>query len=555
MRSVPALLRKDIRSALNLRRLMREQSLFKAAFILCFAAGILLGLWALFLEGFWFLRSLGGVGLMLISRLFALFFLGLLVMLFLSSVITAYTSLFGSDETAYLMLKPMTPGEITIYKLLQSAFYSSWAFFFAVIPFVGAYAWHEKLPLAFSFWTLFFSVPMVLSCAGVGMIVCLLVARWFPRSRAAWTVVIVLVVAGVVLALRGTAMSVAQEDDTTIVLTRLIPGLRVASNPVWPSWWVAEGIMSLTRGQWGRGAMLWVLLASTMLLVGAIVEALGSWLFHDAWQRVRFGGSRVVRKRPLLGRVEPLFSPLPADVRAMIMKDVRVFLRDPTQWSQGLIFFGLLGIYFLNLQNLRYHTMPPEWRNLITFLNVFSVSAVLCSFGSRFVFPQLSLEGHSFWIIGLAPTTMTRVLVSKFLVALAGMCAASVTLMLVSTRMLVVPAGTQAAAIAVAVAISFAVSGLSTGLGAVFLDLRQPNPAAIISGFGGTLNLVLSLAYMFGAIIPYGLVFHYRALGALSGDQFMRAAGVATLWLAVLTLFATCLPLILGARSLKRQEY
>ena len=464
MTGVAALLKKDLRVTLNLRRVLREQSSFKVVFILLFASGMLFGLWALFLEGFWFLDSLGGVGLMLISRLFALFFLGLGLMLVLSSIITSYTTLFGSDETAFLLLKPLTISEITVYKLIQSSFYSSWAFFFTIIPFVGAYAWHEQLSVFFSVWTLLFSVPLVILCASVGMMVCMLAAKWLPRSRALW-VTVFLVILPVLWWIASTASAAARSDnDTTLVLGRLIPGLQVASNPFWPSWWVSEGIMSLTRGQWGRGFMLWLLLVSTTLLVAMIVEWMGRKLFYDGWQRARYAAVRNTRKGTLFGFAEPAMGWMPTDIRALILKDVRTFFRDPAQWSQGLIFFGLLALYFLNLRNLNYHILPAQWRNLISFLNVFSVSAVLCSFGSRFVYPQLSLEGHGFWIIGMAPTTMGRVLVAKFIVACAGMSVVSVALMYLSTKMLIVDPLTQAVAIGVALSISISISGLSTGL-------------------------------------------------------------------------------------------
>jgi hypothetical protein len=77
MREFLALLKKDLRATRNLGRMAREQSSFKIGFIFVFAFSILLGLWMLFAEGFRFLDSLGGLGLMLVSRLFALFFLGL----------------------------------------------------------------------------------------------------------------------------------------------------------------------------------------------------------------------------------------------------------------------------------------------------------------------------------------------------------------------------------------------------------------------------------------------------------------------------------------------
>ena len=41
-----------------------------------------------------------------------------------------------------------------------------------------------------------------------------------------------------------------------------------------------------------------------------------------------------------------------------------------------------------------------------------------------------------------------------------------------------------------------AIVGLSVGLGARYPEFAQENPARIISGFGGTLLLVLTLAYV-----------------------------------------------------------
>ena len=555
MRQILALLKKDWRAFCNLRRVLREQSVFKVVFILLFALGMIGGLWVIFMEAFSFLDKLGGVGLLLVYRLFALFFLGLGAMLATSSVITSYTTFFSSEETAYLLLKPLSIGKLSIYKFIQSAFYSSWAFFFTIIPFVGAYAAHEKLPIYFSVWTIFFSVPLVLLCAGLGTIVCLLGTRWLPRNRAFWWgVVAAAAVAGSLLSGRLTT-HVMGENEQALVLTRLIPGFQIASHPLWPSWWISEGIMALTRGQWTRGLLLWLVLMANVLFVGMIVEWTGRRVFYDAWQRIQYSRERGIRQAVLLRPLERAMCFLPADIRALILKDIRVFFRDPAQWTQGLIFFGLLGLYFLNLRNLRYHLLPDAWRNLIAFLNVFSVSAVMCSFGSRFVYPQLSLEGHGFWVVGLSPTSMGRVLAAKFSLALAGMTAVSVGLMFLSTRMLVIPLGAKIVAGGIALAMAVGIAGLSTGLGAVFLDLRQPNPAAIVSGFGGTLNLVLSLVFMFGAILPYGFVFHQAYLRHIADGALHRALLYASLWLVLWSLTAAVVPLAAGRRSLRNREY
>lgn len=554
MRELTVLLAKDWRVAGNLRRLWAGQSRFKIVFIVIFVFGLLGGLWALFLHGFRFLESLGGIGLMMVYRLFYLFFFGLGLMLTLSSVVTTYTTFFRSDETGYLLLKPVPAGTLTLYKTLQSAFYTSWAFFFMIVPFIGAFAMHEKRPIHFLVWLALFSVPFVLLYSGLGTLACLLGLPLLRRSRAArWGL------AGVVLLSAGgwllKTLPPPGQDGIFPTLTRLVPAMQWASHPLWPSWWMAEGGLTLAQGHWGRAVLLWGVLVAHVLLVGLLVEAAGRRLLLVNWQGVQFASSVSRRRGVLLPSLDRLLGWLPRDIRTMMIKDTRSFLRDPAQWSQALLFFGLLALYFLNLRTFHYHVLPPVWRNLIAFLNIFSVCSIMASLGSRFIYPQLSLEGHSFWIIGLAPTSMARVLAAKFISAVLGLGVVSLVLMSISTRMLAVPGAVQAASFLIALAMTLVVSGLSTGLGAAFLDLKQRNPAAIVSGFGGTLNLVLNLGFMLVVIVPIGLIFHLRTLtgGERAGGSAALPASI--LWLILAATVLTGGALFVGWNSLRRREF
>ena len=101
-------------------------------------------------------------------------------------------------------------------------------------------------------------------------------------------------------------------------------------------------------------------------------------------------------------------------VRALVLKDTRVFWRDPAQWTQVMIFFGLLTIYVLNLRNVAYDLQSPFWSTMISYLNLTACALTLSTLTTRFVFPQFSLEGRRLWIIGLAPLGLGRVLMQKF---------------------------------------------------------------------------------------------------------------------------------------------
>lgn len=557
MSETSALLLKSRYTFINTARILREQSLFKVAFIGAFAVGLLLGLYELFRRGFIFLDSFEGASVIILGRLFSLFFFGMGSMIAVSSVVTAYSTIFRSDEIPFLMSRPFTVSQVVMYKFIESTALASWAFFFIIIPFVTAYASHQKLSLLFPIWTFIYSIPFIIVCAGVGTICTQLCVRWLPRARMMLLLAFVALIAfiwAVWFFLLGPSPTY---NPKSFMLNRLIPGLRLAANPLFPSRWMSEGVMAVTRHDWGRGLMMLSLLISNALMVCMVVESIGRHTFFQAWQRMLGASSTRHRRAAVFDALDRLLRILPSDLRALITKDVRTFFRDPMQWSQALIFFGLLGLYFANLRSFHYHLLDPDWRNTIAFLNVFSVSAVMCSLGSRFVYPQLSLEGQGFWILGLSPTTMTRVLLSKFILALLGMLVASLCLVNLSTRMLGLEPAATRVALGIGCAMSFATAALSTGLGAIFLDIRQRNPAAIVSGFGGTLNLVLCLAFMLLSIMPFATIFHvfYRQEGLMPAAQLQQMLRFATSWLIVLTAITTVVPLAIGRYSLVRREY
>lgn len=553
MTPLPAIFAKDWHALRNLGRLMRRESMFKVTFILLFAAGMVGGFFVLFLDGFRFLANLGPGSVLITRRLFALFYGSLGAMLVTSSVITSYSTLFRSRETVWLLSAPLSLRDLVTYKAVESALLSSWAFFFLVVPFAAAYALHEKLGPVFALWTAVFSVPYVFLCSGIGTLIGLAAVRWFPRQRWFWVTLTALAALSIVRTILQVRPSLQDEDS--FILNRLLPGLQLATHPLLPNWWAAEGIMSLSRGQPWRGFMFWTVLTTSMLTVGLLIQGAGTALFDAAWQRVNASGGNRRRPAELLAGLNRVLGPIPHDVRGMILKDLRSFLRDPLQWSQALIFFGLLALYFASFRSFHYNQLPDLWRNLIVFLNIFSVASVICSLASRFVFPQLSMEGHSFWIIGLAPTNMRRVLLTKFAASSVAMVGVSVILMTLAGWMLQVGPLLQVVAIGQAFCIALGVTALSVGLGAIFVDLKQPNPVAIISGFGGTMNLVLSLGFMLAIIVPFGVTWHGHVKGLLSDALFLRVNAACAVWMTVLTVIVTAVPLALGIRSLAKREY
>jgi ABC-2 type transport system permease protein len=248
-------------------------------------------------------------------------------------------------------------------------------------------------------------------------------------------------------------------------------------------------------------------------------------------------------------------------LRLLLVKDLRLFRRDVAQWSQFLIFFGLLGLYFLNLRSFNYNT---AYAAMISFLNLAVAGLILSTFTTRFVFPMISLEGRRFWILGLLPVARDQIVWSKFLFSFLGGLLPCCGLVYLSDSMLGVSGNLIAIHEVCCVMLCMGLSGIAVGLGARMPDLRESSPAKISAGFGGTLCLVLSSLYIMVLVIVAAVPTHlYLATNSLipGARRGLLAwacspAGFAASLLLVVAmgLVTTFVPLLAGIRSFRELE-
>jgi ABC-2 type transport system permease protein len=239
------------------------------------------------------------------------------------------------------------------------------------------------------------------------------------------------------------------------------------------------------------------------------------------------------------------------------VKDIKMFWRDVSQWSQFALFFGLMAVYVANLRATGYYYLDiPIWRNAVSFLNLGATSLILATLTSRFIFPLISLEGKRFWVIGLAPVRKRELLWQKFWLSFVTCISFSLGVMVISNIMLKVEPLLMVLSCATIVMMNFSLSGLAVGLGAVYPNFREDNPAKIVSGLGGTLNFLTSIAYIIAAIGTEAVLFQARALKLIPEDYrfALMVAGVVG-FVVVLSAGVTFIPMSLGLKNLERTEF
>ena len=284
--------------------------------------------------------------------------------------------------------------------------------------------------------------------------------------------------------------------------------LAFCQNPLWPSRWMSAGLLAAAKGEWSQQSGYYLMyLSANAGLAYLLAAVVARDLYRRGYSRVQ-GGRSSRRRHGLLfldAVLHRLFLFLPRPIRLLILKDLRTFLRDPAQWSQFLIFFGLLGFYFLNIPRLGYGVQTPYWRNLVSFLNLSVTALILSTFTSRFIFPLLSLEGRNFWVLGLLPLPREQILWGKFVFSAGISLVATEVLVVLSDLMLRMSPVMIVLHVGMIAVLCLGLSGISVGLGARLPNLRETDPSKIAAGFGGTLNLLVSLVFIFAIVTALAL--------------------------------------------------
>ncbi len=546
----------------RLRGLRQEAPLLPAvlaAFVLCYLG---VGYW-LFHTGLNYLHHFPLVGSLLSQRLLYLIFGFFFVMLIFSNLIIGYSTLFKSRETTWFLSLPVAHRDIYRWKFVEALVVSSWALIFLSAPMMIAYGRVHEVPVAFYAQIAAAYLPFVVLPALAGswiivLLVRILARRWVKNA-------VLLLSAGLVLLLLfgikpvTDADAVAQQD--VLSFDQLLRHTRISLNPFLPSAWLAQSVLSWSEGMGRQGAFFFLLLLSHALM-GLFVgfEFVGR-LFFGSWTRAL--SSRAERfqraaeskrtgekRRSPLEWATDLFRPLSPPTAALVLKDVRLFWRDPAQWIQFMIFFGLLCIYVLNLRNVAFNFQSPFWETMISHLNLAASALTLSTLTTRFVFPQFSLEGRRLWILGLAPFGLRKVLQQKFWMSCLGSMAITTSLMLVSSIMLHLPWSRVAFFSSAIALMSATLSGLAVGLGALFPNFKEDNPSKIVSGFGGTLCLVVSFTYIAAFVGLLALPDVRR----LVRTGFPVSDSAILLLALVLSLVVMLFPLLSATRRVKNLE-
>jgi ABC-2 type transport system permease protein len=468
-----------------------------------------------------YFQGVEGLGPVLAEKLLGLVLLTFLSILLLSNVIAGLSTFFLAHDLDLLLATPTERVHVYGARLAETLVHSSWMVALLTVPIVVAYERVFHAGPLFYLWALLALIPFWVIPAVLGSATVLALVNFFParRAREILGVVTVAAAGGVVLLIRLLRPERLARPEGFRHLGEFLALLQTPTSPWLPSEWATETMIGHVNGGFDPFplALLWST-AAGLVVLGAV--------WHDrfyprGFSRAQEGAERYATSR-LLGRwARAGLRPLGVTRTELVLKDVRAFFRDTTQWSQLILLGVLVLVYVYNIRALPLYTgerVSFFLINVVAFVNLGLAGFVLAAIAARFVFPSISLEGPTLWLLRSSPLPVRRLLWAKYWVGVVPLLILALVLTAATNALLKVTPFLMALSLVTIAALTFALCALALAAGAAYPQFGVENAAQIPTSFGGMVFMMSAVALL-GAVVvleswPILALFRQRLIGA-----------------------------------------
>ncbi len=507
-----------------------------------------------------YFRNVEEIGALLAGKLLGIVLLSFASVLLLSNVITALSSFFLAKDLDLLVSSPVDWLRIYLAKLLETLINSSWMVALMAVPIFAAYGVVYGGGWLFPLVALVAFVPYLVLPAVVGSAVTMILVNVFParRTRDLLSIIALGAAAGIILLFRIIRPERLARPEGFQNLLDFIAVLRTPTSPLLPSEWVAKAVMGHLSGHpdWLSLYLLWT--------TAALVVAAGAWLhgraYHTGFTKAQEGAERFVRGGFWNWTLGWALTPLGTARREFVLKDLRLFFRDTTQWSQLILLAALLVVYLFNIKALplfRGEQVPFFLVSMVSFLNLGLAGFVLASIAARFIFPAVSLEGRQMWLLRSSPLELKAMLWAKYWVGTVPLLILALAITVLTNVLLKATPFMMVVGVGTILLLTLAISAMALAFGALYPQFETENAAQIPTSFGGLVFMMATIGLL-AIVIVIESVPVYRYLSAAFNREPLTVTPLMVgsfALAAAVCIAATIVPLRIALRKMEEFEF
>jgi ABC-2 type transport system permease protein len=460
------------------------------------------------------------LGPSLAYQLLLIILLTFLSMLLFSNLVASLSTYFLARDLDLVHATPVSRDAFFYARLIQTTVNSSWMVLFFSLPIFAAYG-----SVFGGGWTLYIWIALILPLfllvpAAVGVLITHFLVYFLPARRIRDVLFFMGLIAfiAVYFLFRFSQPERLVHPESFGNFMQFLSAMETPSSPFLPSSWSAEILAGTLFNRETEQAFFFALLTSYALFLPLTASWISGAIYLEGWskaQESRQGRCKLAWFDALLDGLSRLF---PETTRAIVLKDVKTFLRDTAQWSQLFLLLALIVVYVYNFRVLPLDRSPMPagaLRTIVSFANLALAGFVLSAVAVRFAFPAISLEGKAFWILQSAPISLRSLLWGKFWMIVIPLLFLGALLVFLSNLLLHVPQWMMALSLVTICLMTFGIAAIGVGLGALYPNFNYENAAEIPTSFGGAVAMILSVAFIAAAVMIEAWPVYLLAMASL----------------------------------------
>ncbi|HDH96181.1 MAG TPA: hypothetical protein ENF73_00455, partial [Proteobacteria bacterium] len=498
-------------------------------------------------------------GEILTYRLLSFLFTLLFAVLAFSNVIGALSNLFLAEDNEFLASMPVPLERFYVARFVETMIQTSWMLLVFALPVLVAAGQIWKAPVSYYIWLVPTLGFFLILPTAIGMFLTLLLVHSFParKMRDVLVVMAALFLIAMFVILRFLRPERLFNPDILLGVAEYLAALKTPDRLIAPAQWATQTTTAALEGDF-RGALLpLMLLLSNGLFFALLVDWATVRMYPTAFSKAlegkRAGLSRAVWKVERKGRL--------GITRVLFRKEILGFVREASQWTQLLLLIGLVVIYLYNFKAInleRITGLSYYLINLISYVNIVLASMVVTAVAARFVLPAISLEGEAFWVLKSAPITTNRLLWEKFKFYWPPLFLLGEILVVATNKLMHADPLVGYLGATTMVFLTAGITGMAVGIGAVYPDFKEHNPARISTSSTSVLFMILAAGFSIIVVVieyfPARSVLLAQLSGAGLGPKRIALFVAAAFAIALITYGAIVLPLRMGEKQLENLE-
>lgn len=469
--------------------------------IVAFGAALFIILYLVSFRTIAYFHSQNELGIILSLKIFQMAWVIVFTMLIFSNLVSGVSALFLSHDNEIVFASPAPLDDLYFTRYLTTSLFTSWMVIIFTLPVFGAYGSVFEAGLLYQGIMALAVIAVSAIACGIGLLVTTILVNLFPAKRTKDIVVYLSLLFGILLYLviRLLRPEELADPERFPDFIEYLSSLSTPATPYLPPSWASgllAGYLQDHRIDW---LMIGLLITTPFVAYYAGQWAMNRWFFSGySKAQESFGGSH--RFRPKTYHPEPM--------RWFFRKELKMFLRDSSQWSQLFLIGALIVVYLYNFKVLPLDRspLPTEFlANLIAYANIGLTGFLVASLCARFVFPSIGSESSAIGLVLSSPLSLRRYMLYKYLFYVLPFTLFAAVLLISSNHLLRITGPMWWVSLVTGMLITWSMVAVALGFGAIFADFKAENQAVVQGSFGAILFLFTALAYELIIILIAGI--------------------------------------------------